>query len=140
LNIKKEFNDYLALKLECELIAEEKEKVRTLMEGTTGQLKPVVVEGGKPSHGFQEEVPRDLELESKLECRQSNLVKQLNRIEELIGLVDDPMHRNILRLRYVSGYKWQAVADKTNYCLRYAKEIRNMAIDEIERKIKHSTL
>jgi len=61
-------------------------------------------------------------------CRLRAL-QQLDAIEEFIESLDNPLHQNILRLKYVQGYQWWKVARELNYSERHVKDIRDKILE-----------
>ena len=47
--------------------------------------------------------------------KQIRLIKQQIKIEEAISILDDPIDRNIMRLRYLEGMKWEKICVEVNY-------------------------
>lgn len=45
-------------------------------------------------------------------------LQALTRIERFIGTLSEPLHRNILRLKYIERWQWWRVARELNYSER----------------------
>ena len=61
--------------------------------------------------------------------------KEMKEVEELIGLVDDPLLQLMLRMKYIDCKKWSDVAKKVHYCTDYCLRKRDKALEIIVDKI-----
>jgi len=53
-------------------------------------------------------------------------LQTLAKIERFINSLADPLHRNILRLKYIEGYQWWKVARELDYSSeRYLRDMRD---------------
>lgn len=71
----------------------------------------------------------------KLKEKISTTQKEMEEIEKLIELVEDPMLQLILRLRYIDNNKWADIAEKVHYCTDHCVRKRDKALAIIVDKI-----
>ena len=64
--------------------------------------------------GYEEELKRRLD--------------KISAIESYIEEVHDPLYRQILRLRYLKGYRWEQIAQKTGYSKMHCHRLHNLAL------------
>jgi DNA-directed RNA polymerase specialized sigma subunit len=50
------------------------------------------------------------------------------RIVKSVGQMDSEIEKNILLLKYISGYTWEEISEMTNYSLRQVYNIHNHAL------------
>lgn len=60
--------------------------------------------------------------------------KEMKKVEELIGLVNDPLLQLILRMKYIDGKKWVYIGGKVHYCVDNCIIKRNEALKIISDK------
>ena len=92
---KEELNKYTETKREIEII---EDKIEYLKEKKTS-IKSMVIT----------DMPRGSNSEN------DRLGILLGEIEEAISILDDPIDRNIMRLRYLEGMKWEKICVEVNY-------------------------
>lgn len=73
--------------------------------------------GGK-SKDWTDLVVRCTELEEMLEDELKELYDLRHSIVLAIEALENPMQRTVLELRYLNGYSWQKIMEKTNYADR----------------------
>lgn len=62
-------------------------------------------------------------------------LEELDKINAIIGKVEDASLRQLLTYRYLKGYKWDTIADAMGYNKRQLFRFRIDALDEIERML-----
>lgn len=50
------------------------------------------------------------------------------RIVKSVSQMDSEIEKNILLLKYISGYTWEEISEMTNYSLRHVYNIHNHAL------------
>ena len=76
-----------------------------------------------------------LALLAKLEQDKDKLYQQLIYLDECVNLVKNPLHREILRARYICGLSRKEVAEKFNYTEVWVAKITQSAIAEINTRL-----
>lgn len=74
---------------------------------------------------------RHMELEQQVERVKADLEAELARIETAIESVPHPLHRKLLRLRYIKGLGWEEVSVKMKYSWRQTHRMHSDALQSI---------
>lgn len=114
---KEQLRKYVSLKMEVENQLERIARARSeerfpSMRENIGSQRPL---GGSDRMGAA--IIRRMDLEEKLTPIISAKLDEMERIERAINFLDDPMEREILRIRYIDGHSfrltpWRDVALK----------------------------
>lgn len=127
-NSKKEYlSRYLALKRRVTEIENEIEELRAHYTGSAIKYSdmpsaPLV------EHDLSDYVARLDPLLNRLKRRQSQALKEYQKIEITIERMSIEEEKEILRLRYLRGLKWEDIADHLGYSLRRVYQIHGMAL------------
>ena len=113
---KDELNKYTETKREIEII---EDKIEYLKEKKTSIKSMVITDMPRGSNSENDRLGILLgEIEELINIyneKQIRLIKQQIEIEEAISILDDPIDRNIMRLRYLEGMKWEKRCVEVNY-------------------------
>ena len=113
---KDELNKYTETKREIEII---EDKIEYLKEKKTSIKSMVITDMPRGSNSENDRLGILLgEIEELINIyneKQIRLIKQQIKIEEAISILDDPIDRNIMRLRYLEGMKWEKICVEVNY-------------------------
>ena len=113
---KEELNKYTETKREIEII---EDKIEYLKEKKTSIKSMVITDMPRGSNSENDRRGILLgEIEELINIyneKQIRLIKQQIKIEEAISILDDPIDRNIMRLRYLEGMKWEKICVEVNY-------------------------
>ena len=113
---KNELNEYIEIKREIEMI---EDKIEFLKEKKTSIKSMVITDMPRGSNSENDRLGILLgEIEELINIyneKQIRLIKQQIKIEEAISILDDPIDRNIMRLRYLEGMKWEKICVEVNY-------------------------
>ena len=113
---KEELNKYTETKREIEII---EDKIEYLKEKKTSIKSMVITDMPRVSNSENDRLGILLgEIEELINIyneKQIRLIKQQIEIEEAISILDDPIDRNIMRLRYLEGMKWEKICVEVNY-------------------------
>jgi len=71
---------------------------------------------------------KELEQMDGYEEELNRLKEKLAAIEEFVSKIHDPLYRQVLRLRYLKGYKWEQIAQKTGYSKVHVHRLHNLAL------------
>lgn len=73
----------------------------------------------------------DMEMSDIISCFRKQLGEK-NQICKIIvkkvSRMDSEIEKNILLLKYISGYTWEQISEMTNYSLRQVYNIHNLAL------------
>ena len=106
--------------------------LRSIVENTTTKLS--LTAGRNPSRNekaFEATMLEITEEERKLENKVLLLAELKKKNEELICSLDNPRYRRVLRMHYIDGLTWQAVAERLNVTERHAYYLSKKAYDEL---------
>lgn len=68
-------------------------------------------------------------LTEDLERQINQLITQNQLAERLINTLPDPRHQDVLRYRYLNGWRWEKVAEAMGYDLRWVLRLHGEALD-----------
>ncbi|MCC3868490.1 hypothetical protein [Terrisporobacter mayombei] len=112
---KEELKEYIETKREIKII---EEKIEYLKSQKTS-IKSMIIDDMPKPEPEQDRLGELLgEIEELIELynvKQDKLFKQQIKIEKCIDKLDNAKERNIMRLRYLEGHKWEKVCVETNY-------------------------
>ena len=95
--------------------------------GAGAQLLSFAPTGGDCGNPIEHEYFRILMLESILQ----NCMKKLNDIYTIVLALEDPMHRTVMRLRYIDGLSWVKICSEINYEWAWTHRIHSSALQHI---------
>lgn len=105
----------------------EKEEVRDRVLKVTQSYTGEVVSGSKDPHKFD----RIIELEMEIDRQIDNLVAVKAEILNAISKLSDGRYREILRLRYIRGMTFEAIAVEMGYSWRHVCTLHGRALLKI---------
>lgn len=129
---KEELKGYIETKREIEII---KEKLEYLCM-TKGGVKSMVItdmpRGGSSEDDRLLEIMIEIEkLEKMYNKKRLKLMKQLNEIENVIDSLEEPIDRNIMRMRYIKNYTWERICVELNYSWNGIHKRHRKILDKI---------
>lgn len=129
---KEELKGYIETKREIEII---KEKLEYLCM-TKGGVKSMVItdmpRGGSSEDDRLLEIMIEIEkLEEMYNKKRLKLMKQLNEIENVIDSLEEPIDRNIMRMRYIKNYTWERICVELNYSWNGIHKRHRKILDKI---------
>ena len=129
---KEELKGYIETKREIEII---KEKLEYLCM-TKGGVKSMVItdmpRGGRSEDDRLLEIMIEIEeLEEMYNKKRLKLMKQLNEIENVIDSLEEPIDRNIMRMRYIKNYTWERICVELNYSWNGIHKRHRKILDKI---------
>lgn len=71
------------------------------------------------------------EYSKALDDAYAKALEELDKINAIIGKVEDASLRQLLTYRYLKGYKWEAIADAMGYSMRWTFKLKRRAFNEI---------
>lgn len=113
---KEELKEYIETKREIKII---EEKIEFLKEKKTSIKSMVITDEPRGSNSESDRLGELLgEIEELIDVynkKQDRLFKQQIKIEKCIDKLEDSIDRNIMRLRYLEGMKWEKICVEVNY-------------------------
>ena len=113
---KEELKSYIENKREIEMI---KDKLIYLEEKKTS-IKSMIINDMPKSCNMENDMIGNLlaDIEDLINIykeKELKLIKQQIQIEKAIEKLDDPIDRNIIRLKYLNGHTWEKICVILNY-------------------------
>lgn len=128
---KKEFlNQYLNAQKEIGIKLDQIARLRELSTKITQTLTPDKVKSNSDNR-LESSVSKIVDMEREIGASIDNLEKVRLQVESVIDSVPNVNQRNVLRLRYISGMKWEQIAVKLNYDYRWVLRLHGMALNKI---------
>lgn len=129
---KKELKEYIETKREIKIIEEKIE----YLESKKTSIKSMIIDDMPKPEPEQDRLGELLgEIEELIDIynkKQDKLFKQQIKIEKCIDKLDNALERNIMRLRYLEGHKWEKVCVETNYSWENVHRIHRKILSKIK--------
>lgn len=87
-----------------------------------------LAKSGKVEKRTQTAMEQIAQLEERLDRQVEELVKVRVEIGKIIGRLDSPEMRRLLKYRYIAGYTWAKVADEMGYSTRHVMRMHDNAL------------
>ena len=128
---KKEFlNQYLNAEKEIGIKLDQIARLRELSTKITQTLTPDKVKSNSENR-LESSVSKIVDIERELVTSIDQLERIRLQVESVINSVPNVNQRNVLRLRYISGMKWEQIAVKLNYDYRWVLRLHGKALNKI---------
>ena len=128
---KKEFlNQYLNAEKEIGIKLDQKARLRELSTKITQTLTPDKVKSNSENR-LESSVSKIVDIEREIGASIDQLERTRLQVESVINSVPNVNQRNVLRLRYISGMKWEQIAVKLNYDYRWVLRLHGKALNKI---------
>ena len=129
---KEELKGYIETKREIKIIEEKIE----YLESKKTSIKSIIIDDMPKPEPEQDRLGELLgEIEELIDIynkKQDKLFKQQIKIEKCIDKLDNALERNIMRLRYLEGHKWEKVCVETNYSWENVHRIHRKILSKIK--------
>lgn len=130
---KEELKEYIETKGEIKII---EEKIEFLKEKKTSIKSMVITDEPRCCNSESDRLGKLLgEIEELIDVynkKQDKLFKQQMKIEKCIDKLDSAKERNIMRLRYLEGHKWEKVCVETNYSWEGIHKVHRRILNKIK--------
>lgn len=128
---KKEFlNQYLNAEKEIGIKLDQISRLRELSTKITQTLTPDKVKSNSENR-LESSVSKIVDIEREIGTSVDQLERIRLQVESVINSVPNVNQRNVLRLRYISGMKWEQIAVKLNYDYRWVLRLHGKALNKI---------
>ena len=128
---KKEFlNQYLNAEKEIGIKLDQIARLRELSTKITQTLTPDKVKSNSENR-LESSVSKIVDIEREIGASIGQLERTRLQVESVINSVPNVNQRNVLRLRYISGMKWEQIAVKLNYDYRWVLRLHGKALNKI---------
>lgn len=129
---KEELKGYIETKREMEIIEEKLEFLHTSKGGVKSMVITDMPKGSNSNNDRLLELMAEIEkLEEMYNKKRLKLMKQLNEIENVIDSLEEPIDRNIMRMRYIKNYTWERICVELNYSWNGIHKRHRKILDKI---------
>jgi hypothetical protein len=113
-------------------------RLRDIATKTTSTLNPDRVQT-MAENKVERIVAKIVDLQKEVETEIYELIKIKRTVSDSINQIDTAAYRNVLRLRYINGWKWERIAVELIYDYHYVLRVHGQALLEIQKKILKDT-
>ncbi len=89
------------------------------------------VKTSKQGSAAENNIVRVVDLEAMLQVQIDRYLEQKQEFMQLILQIHDPVHAELLNLRYVCNSKWDDIADTLSYSYRHVLRMHKEAMSEL---------
>ena len=111
---------------------EQVSRLRGLATKATGSFQAERISGTSQHSPMESAVVKLIDLEYEINDDIDRLVDLKREMADLIGEIADPSHRILLELRYLGGNRWEDIALKMGYDLRWIYRLHGRALKEVD--------
>lgn len=117
---------------------EQIEELRSLAEKITAEVKHIKSQNKKSYQADRVSgiVAKIVDLNAEINADVDRLVDLKAEAIKLIDKVENPEHKLLLSMRYVSNYTFEKIAVEMNYCYRWVLTLHGRALDDFEKVYK----
>ena len=123
-------NQYLNAEKEIGIKLDQIARLRELSTKITQTLTPDKVKSNSENR-LESSVSKIVDIEREIGTSIDQLERIRLQVESVINSVPNVNQRNVLRLRYISGMKWEQIAVKLNYDYRWVLRLHGKALNKI---------
>ena len=98
----------------------------------TSRVDALRVSGTSERSKMETYVLEMVDVHDELKRETDRLLEKSRKAEQIIRLLPDQKQRMILQLRYLCGMKWEDIADKLHYTLRWIHKVHREALEALE--------
>ena len=132
--IKQRLNSYRDLLTEHAQLAEELQRVETLMTSPSSpNMDGMPRSGSGPSNPTERAAIKHMELVDRYKAQIRQMVEEQAAIEAMIEDLE-PTERKLARFRYIDGLTWEDVCEKMVYSWRQTHRIHGKMLDKLVTK------
>lgn len=133
---KQTLKQYRWIKDEIDLLAQEKEE---LVRCYVGAVEMDGMPRGSGTGDMTGSVAAQMwEVAQKMADKMNRLIALRREIEDAIDGLQDSRDRQIIRMRYIDGRKWEQIAVDMNYDYYYVLELHGKALSKLNHPVKPS--
>lgn len=129
--IKRKLHRYNDTRWECKQIAEQLEQLRATIEAPRSQAMDGMPHGSRGGDAMAGIVAELVGLQEKYTDKLHRLNAALAEVEDMIGGLEDPTERRLMRGRYIEGKVWEEVCVDMGYSWRQTHRIHGQALDKL---------
>ncbi len=102
-----------------------------LISPSAAGLSPLGVRIQGQAHTREEMLATKIYIEDKIKKELLYLADIGDEIQSVIELLDDPLYRTILTMRYLEAMKWEALAECLGVSMRHIYRLHDKALEEV---------
>lgn len=114
---------------------EQAARYRDMAARSTGRMDAVRSGGTQSRSKVEDGMCAFMDICRDIEKEAARLRELMEETRTLIGRLFDPAERELLELRYLSGLKWEDVAEKMLYDVRQVRRIHVRALEHVQREM-----
>lgn len=130
-DIKKQLNSYKDLHAEHRELQEELRQLEITLGAPPGSNWDGMPRSPGVSNPVERAALKHLALVEKCQAKLDQLAAALERVEDMIGLLEEPIERRLARLHYIDGLRWEDVCEKINYSWSQTHRIHSRVLDRL---------
>lgn len=134
MNIKQYLSQAQHIERNIEAKREDIARMRARLTDGTAQISDMPRGGGQ--HGLDDAIARIIEYEEYVNREIARLCDLKTEIRDVIASVSNPVHRELLELRYINGYSWRRVAKAMHYSSDRIWHLHSDALKALSRQKK----
>lgn len=119
--------------LHAQMLCERAERYREMAMRATSRIDAIRTSGTPGRSKVETYVLEMIDVHDELQKEMESVLDRSRRAEKLIGLVQDDRYRAVLQFRYLCGMRWEEIAQKLMFTLRWTHKLHRNALDELER-------
>lgn len=123
---------YLMVKQEYK---EQLERHRELKETLDGLKAQILSDMPKSERVSSDRFGSSLAIIEQLEVRNTSLFQKYKWVEDIIEGIDDSLHREFIRSKYIDGLSPHELAIKYSYAYEYVFELERKILNKLEIKL-----
>ena len=127
---KEYLSRYLVAKREIDILLDRRQQLWDMMTKVTPTLQADRVQGGQPAK-TDEIIAVYRDVEDEIFTKIKSLVIIMRDIERVIDLVSNDRQRDVLKLRYINGLKWEEIAVKLMLDYRWVLRLHGKALQSL---------
>ena len=111
------------------------QRYRELAMRSTSAMQAVRAGGTTARSKVEDGTCAFLDISEDIEEQAQKLREIIRQTSEIIDRLSDPMEREVLELRYLSGLRWEEIGRKMNYDERQVRRIHVKALEHVQREM-----
>lgn len=119
--------------LYTQMLCERAERYREMAMKATSRTDAIRISGTPGRSKVETYVLELVDVHDELKKEMEKLLEKSRRAERIIGLLEDDRYRVVLQFRYLCGMKWEEIAQKLMFTLRWTHKLHNDALNALER-------
>lgn len=129
MDAKKFLGQYTAACVQLRAFAEERQRLWDLAESCICSMR--MLKDSSAGDGFAGIIIKLSDLDRQIEREISSLSAVRREVCRIIDLIPSGNIRTLMRMRYISGYKWERIAHEMNYDIRWVYRMHGKGLSMV---------